>query len=158
MRAVMIGLVTVAWLTLAAAQPASAATMNLAPRAAAADGQIDVCGNLQALSPARADQLAAQLVLAVNGASVQYALTGSGTITPPNIAALGTGLNPVLVRVRGLLTGANLSNYSVSQVVSCVATLPTTSTADEGESLWWVVLAAAAVVLAAAGLRRSPLG
>lgn len=135
--------------------PSTATSFALAPGAGSADGQIDLCGTLQALSPAREGQPAAQLLLTVGGGSLQYALVGTGTITPPNIASLGTGLNPVRVRVRGVLTESDLSSYAVTQVASCAATLPATSTADQGTAAWWLVLAWVALALAAAARRGS---
>ncbi len=129
--------------------------LALGPHPASADGPIDLCGTLQALSPAREGQPAAQLLLTVGGGSLQYALVGTGTIMPSNIASLGTGLNPVRVRVRGALNGSDLSNYAVTQVASCAATLPATSTAEQSTTAWWLVFASVAPALAAAVRRGS---
>ena len=116
--------------------------------AQASVGPINVCGFFNALSPATATK-PAQLV--IDGTI--YTLTGPGTITPPDISTRVGLLTHPLVRLTGTVDGTTVTNYEMTQVLSCGG-LPNTATLGERagsqSTPWSVVVAMIALGLAAA--------
>lgn len=124
-------------------------------------GQTEVraCGRLSAFSAPSASRPQGAIAINQAGTLVEYKVAGAGTVTPPNLTGLGTGLNPISVRFSGTMgSDGVVSSYSVTQVASCetVATLP--GTATSGPDNRWLLLgsgvfAAALIALARRGTR-----
>lgn len=105
----------------------------LSPRLANADTAVSACGSLISYAAPSATRPVGQVSINQQGREVDYQVTGAGSVTPPNITALGTGLNPVIAAFRGTADANGVvREFTLTQVPSCpqsAAGLPNTSTA-----------------------------
>lgn len=113
--------------------------------AAGQSAGIVACGSLSAFEAPSAGRPIGTVILNEAGRQRSFQVTGQGTVTPPDIAAIGTGLTPVLAELRGTPRADGvLTDFSLTQVTTCPAasSLPNTSTLNEPSALVpqaWVV-------------------
>jgi len=103
----------------------------IAPATAAAAATVTSCGHLSAFEAPTAVRPIGQVRINEAGQDRVFHVTGDGTVSPPNIAAIGTGLNPVTVQLQGTpRSDGVLTNWSLTSATNCasVGALPSTST------------------------------
>lgn len=95
-----------------------------------AQSDVTACGGLIAFEAPTAARLVGEVQLNSGGRLVSYKVRGPGTISPPNIAAIGTALRPVTAQFSGALgSDGVVTGYALTQVTACPTTsLPNTST------------------------------
>lgn len=127
------------------------ALLLLGTAPARAQTEVSACGTLVAFEAPTTQRPTGEVQINQAARLVSYRVSGSGTVTPPDIAAIGTALNPVTVQFRGT-AGADgtVTAFSLTRVASCgVATLPTTSTGAATTAAASLALALAIALLAA---------
>lgn len=119
-----------------------------APVSAAAE-EVAVCGRLSAFSAPSASRPQGAIAINRGGTLVEYTVVGAGTVTPPNIAGLGTALNPVTVRFSGTLgSDGVVTSYSLTQVASCQGPASLPGTATSGSDIRWLLPASGVIAMA----------
>lgn len=99
---------------------------------AAADATVTSCGRLIAYEAPTDARPIGQVRINEAGQERVFQVTGTGTVSPPDIAAIGTALNPVIAQLQGTpRSDGVLTSFSLTHVTSCSAAasaLPSTST------------------------------
>lgn len=142
MRAVVIGLVTFAWLTLATAQPASAATINQ-------------CGTLDALQRPNPPQVERSGSVTISGKTylLSSALSNNNTNTISPSATVGSSVCLSGELVAG--TANLVNNYVLSVQPAPVSGLPSTATAPGPDARPLILGLSVVLAIAAFAARRS---
>lgn len=110
---------------------AALAALLVAAFPVAAQSTVTSCGRLIAFEAPTAQRPIGQVSINEEGRERDFQVSGSGQVSPPDVSAIGTALNPVLVRFQGTAAANGVvTNFTLTRVTTCEAGtgLPSTAT------------------------------